>query len=476
MTAALGITSRRWTLAAAAADLLGHGISGSVPRQRLRRVASSTRTEGGKAVRRGRARDRRRPHAEERDERVVRRRLQRRPSVDLQDQHLGAGCARAGQRSLGAEGSAAGGARRVREPGVEPSGVDLGGWSWGAQFGDLNNDGTLDLYLVNGYVSAGERTSYWYDFAEIAVGHSAHHRRRAQLAARCAGRSLSGYQRKRVWMNDGVGRFTDVAQDVGVDRHLRRPRRRAGGSVEPRRARRASSPTSAGRCWSTANTVAPGRHWIAFELEGTRQQPQRDRRARRSALERPAPGAGSQRRQRVQRAESAPAALRPWDATRGRPRRDPLAVRPAPDDRSARRSTSCTAEGVAMSTDTAACRRPARCPRAGAADARQPVPAADPHHGHPDHRAPDVRHPRGLRAHRRWRSSTAIVRRAGAGPPHVRTVAAPGERLHHRHQRRHPGPVAVPVAVLLREPDLDPVEVRAAARTAGTSGTRRTSA
>ena len=28
-------------------------------------------------------------------------------------------------------------------------GVDLGGWSWGAQFGDLNNDDTQDLYLVN---------------------------------------------------------------------------------------------------------------------------------------------------------------------------------------------------------------------------------------------------------------------------------------------------------------------------------------
>src|SRR4029077_12032459 len=38
-------------------------------------------------------------------------------------------------------------------------GVDLGGWSWGAQFGDLNNDGMLDLFLVNGYISAGERTS-----------------------------------------------------------------------------------------------------------------------------------------------------------------------------------------------------------------------------------------------------------------------------------------------------------------------------
>src|SRR3954465_2572384 len=94
-------------------------------------------------------------------------------------------------------------------------GVDLGGWSWGAQFGDLNNDGRLDLYLTNGYVSAGERSSYWYDFAEIAVGHSAIIGDAKNWAA-MPGRSLSGYQRKRLWLNDGLGRFTDVAQVVGA--------------------------------------------------------------------------------------------------------------------------------------------------------------------------------------------------------------------------------------------------------------------
>ncbi len=40
------------------------------------------------------------------------------------------------------------------------------------QFGDLNNDGTLDIYLVNGYVSADRNKNYWYDFSKIAGGNT----------------------------------------------------------------------------------------------------------------------------------------------------------------------------------------------------------------------------------------------------------------------------------------------------------------
>jgi hypothetical protein len=146
-------------------------------------------------------------------------------------------------------------------------GVDLGGWSWGAQFGDLNNDGTLDLYLVNGYVSAGDRTSYWYDFAQIAVGHSA-------IIADALnwppmkGRSLSGYQRKRVWLNDGFGRFTDVAQAVGVT-DVYDGRAVALADLSNRGVLDVIVANQRGPLLVYTNTVEPGRHWIDFELEGS---------------------------------------------------------------------------------------------------------------------------------------------------------------------------------------------------------------
>jgi hypothetical protein len=147
-------------------------------------------------------------------------------------------------------------------------GVDLGGWSWGAQFGDLNNDGTQDLYLVNGYVSAGERSSYWYDFAVIAVGHSQIIGDAANWPA-MKGRSLSGYQRKRVWLNDGVGRFTEVAQVVGVH-DTYDGRAVALADLGNRGVLDVIVANQRGPLLIYTNTVEPGRHWMQFELEGRR--------------------------------------------------------------------------------------------------------------------------------------------------------------------------------------------------------------
>jgi hypothetical protein len=146
-------------------------------------------------------------------------------------------------------------------------GVDLGGWSWGAQFGDLNNDGMLDLYLTNGYISAGERSSYWYDFAVIAVGHSAIIGDAANWPA-MKGRSLSGFQRKRVWLNDGLGRFTDVAQVVGVTDTYDG---RAVGLADlfNRGVLDVLVANQRGPLLIYKNAVQPGRHWIELALEGT---------------------------------------------------------------------------------------------------------------------------------------------------------------------------------------------------------------
>lgn len=49
-------------------------------------------------------------------------------------------------------------------------GVELGGWSWGAQFGDLNNNGAVDLYLTNGYLNEVVHAPY---YALFVVGPAA---------------------------------------------------------------------------------------------------------------------------------------------------------------------------------------------------------------------------------------------------------------------------------------------------------------
>lgn len=146
-------------------------------------------------------------------------------------------------------------------------GVELGGWSFGSQFGDFNNDGHVDLYLTNGYVSAEKGTSYWYDFSQIAGGHT-HIIGDAKNWPAMHGRSLSGYQTKHLWINNGTGQFYDVALSVGVTDQYD-GRAVAVADLENRGQLDVVVANQRGPLLLYRNHVAPGRHWIAFECRGT---------------------------------------------------------------------------------------------------------------------------------------------------------------------------------------------------------------
>jgi len=147
-------------------------------------------------------------------------------------------------------------------------GVELGGWSFGAQFGDLNNDGTLDLYLVNGYISLDHSRSYWYDFSKVAGGNSTIIGDATNWPA-FEGRSLSGYQTKRVWLNDGAGKFIDVAQSVGVT-DTYDGRSVALADLWNRGVLDVVVANQKGPLLLYKNTVTPENEWIEFQLEGVK--------------------------------------------------------------------------------------------------------------------------------------------------------------------------------------------------------------
>ncbi|HUF29066.1 MAG TPA: CRTAC1 family protein [Gemmatimonadaceae bacterium] len=107
-------------------------------------------------------------------------------------------------------------ADRGRFTNVADAVVADAGWAWGAQFGDLNNDGAGELFVANGFISANENESYWYAMSKISGANQLLFED-ARTWPAFGNMSLSGYERSRVFLSTGLGGWVDVAAAVGVN-------------------------------------------------------------------------------------------------------------------------------------------------------------------------------------------------------------------------------------------------------------------
>ena len=142
------------------------------------------------------------------------------------------------------------------------------GWAWGAQFGDLNNDGTNELFVANGFISADSTKSYWYSMSKIA-GANARLFEDANTWPAFGDQSLSGYERSRVYLNRGLAGWTDVAAAVGVsDRYDGRAV--ALADLSNRGALDVIVANQNAPALLYRNRPDSSNHWIGFSLTGTR--------------------------------------------------------------------------------------------------------------------------------------------------------------------------------------------------------------
>ncbi|GAC1516097.1 MAG: hypothetical protein NVS1B4_09380 [Gemmatimonadaceae bacterium] len=142
------------------------------------------------------------------------------------------------------------------------------GWAWGAQFGDFNNDGSNELFVANGFISADRKSSYWYAMSKIA-GANGRLFEDARNWPPFGNASLSGYERSRVYVNRGVAGWMDVAARVGVSheydgRAVALADLSSNGAVDVIVANQ-NQPAVLYR-----NSPDRTNHWIAFTLVGTR--------------------------------------------------------------------------------------------------------------------------------------------------------------------------------------------------------------
>ncbi len=87
-------------------------------------------------------------------------------------------------------------------------------WGWGAKFADVNNDGLQDIYVANGFISAGED-----EYMEVLLDFIFQEdidMTDAKQWPKMEGYSMAGYERNVLYLQTSRG-FENVAKQTGVD-------------------------------------------------------------------------------------------------------------------------------------------------------------------------------------------------------------------------------------------------------------------
>ena len=145
------------------------------------------------------------------------------------------------------------------------------GWGWGAKFFDYDNDGWQDLYVANGFISAGRE-----DYADTVEGWQRTVERDqtldlsdARIWPAVGGRTFAGYERNRLFRNEGGESFREVGRAAGVDnildgRGVALSDFDNDGAVDLLVTNSDAPPVL------YRNTPVRGRNWVELDLKGSR--------------------------------------------------------------------------------------------------------------------------------------------------------------------------------------------------------------